>query len=68
MKGKTYYTATEVAEILGVCVNTAYQKIRRLNDELKAKGYITVAGKVNKKFFNEKYYGGADETKANQGS
>lgn len=66
MTGKTYYTASEVADILGVCVNTAYQKIRALNLELKEKGYVTVAGKINKKYFNEKYYGGVDDEKVHK--
>ena len=63
MNKKTYYTASEISEILGVCVNTAYQKIRALNLELKEKGYVTVAGKINKKYFNEKYYGGVEDEK-----
>lgn len=35
----------------------AYKLIRQLNDELKAKGYITIAGRVNRQYFNERLYG-----------
>ena len=42
---KTYITANELSEKLGISVGQAYKIIRELNSELKAKGYITVAGK-----------------------
>ena len=32
----------------------AYKFICELNDELKAKGYITIAGRVNRQYFNER--------------
>ena len=54
---KTYYDVNDVMAILGVSTCKAYQVIRQLNNELKANGYITVAGKVSKKYFAEKYYG-----------
>lgn len=54
---RQYITAQEVAEALGVSLGKAYAVIRDLNDELKAKGYITVAGKVSRVYFEEKCYG-----------
>ena len=51
-----YYTAAEVAEILGVSLSTAYREIRCLNDELKAQGYLIVPGKISKRYFGEKTY------------
>ena len=48
-----------VAEFMCVSVPTAYKIIRKLNDELEANGYITVAGKVNRKYFESKVFGGA---------
>lgn len=51
-----YYTVKEVMEILEVGQTTAYKLIRTLNDELKEKGYITVTGKVPKKYFKERMY------------
>lgn len=58
---KQYLTAKEVAEAMGVSLGKAYAIIRELNSELQAKGYITVAGKVNRVFFKEKTYGGEIE-------
>ena len=49
--------AEEVAKELDVSVPYAYKITRKLNDELKAKGYITVAGRVNRQYFNERLYG-----------
>ncbi|MBO5609339.1 MAG: helix-turn-helix domain-containing protein [Eubacterium sp.] len=54
---KMYLTANEVAELLGVSKGFAYRVIRELNSELKAKGFIVVAGKLPTKYFKEKFYG-----------
>ena len=35
----------------------AYKIIRQLNDELSAKGFITVAGRVSRQYFSERIYG-----------
>jgi hypothetical protein len=55
-----YLTVDEVAELLGVSKGFAYKVIRGCNDELKADGYITVAGRVPKKYFGNKCYGFED--------
>jgi hypothetical protein len=47
-------TASEVAKTMGVSKAYAYKVIQKLNQELQAKGYITVAGKVNRKYFMRK--------------
>ena len=52
-----FYTAKEVAGMLGVSESKAYTLIKSLNAELKEKGYITLAGKIPKAYFNEKCYG-----------
>ena len=54
---KMYITADEVAELLGVSRGYAYKVIRGLNDELKAKGYTTVTGRVSRQYFEEQIYG-----------
>ena len=54
---KSYITAKEIAEILGVSTATAYKLIRSMNLELQAKNYLTISGKVSRAFFNEKWYG-----------
>ena len=57
MDSKVYYTAMEVAKMLGVSRAKGYEIVRELNEELTKKGYIVIAGKIPKKFFEEKYYG-----------
>jgi len=54
---KIYITANELAEMLGVSVGHAYKLIRKLNEELKAKGFITISGRVNRQYFYERLYG-----------
>lgn len=54
---KSYVDVQEVSVALGVSLGKAYQVIRSLNAELKQQGYITVADKCSRKFFEQKYYG-----------
>lgn len=61
MKEKNFMTVEEVAEDLNISVSHSYKIMQQLNKELKAKGYMTIAGRVNRKYFMEKfYYGGVD--------
>lgn len=53
---RRYYTAQEVADIIGVSKTKAYGIIRQLNAELKENGYIVVSGKVPMAYFNQKCY------------
>lgn len=46
-----YVKAKEIVELMGVSEGKAYKIIRQLNDELKAAGYLTVAGRVSRKYF-----------------
>lgn len=58
MKEQNYLlTAEDVAETLGVSKGHAYKLIRELNAELQSKGYLVVAGKVPKAFWETKFYG-----------
>ena len=54
---RTYYTVDEVIEILGVSRSQAYKLIKRMNHDLSSKGYLTVAGKVPRKYFEKQWYG-----------
>ena len=56
MKEKNFLTAADVSEYMGISVPTAYKIIRKLNIELASAGYITVAGKINRSYFEEKIY------------
>lgn len=58
MKSKRYLTAADIAEFMDISVPMAYKIICRLNDELSAGGYIVVAGRVNRSYFEKKIYGG----------
>ena len=44
----------EVAEILSISKSYAYKIVHRLNEELKVKGYLTIAGRINRNYFLEK--------------
>ena len=57
----------EVAAELGVSVSYAYKVIRRLNDELKEKGFVTIAGRINRQYFNERVFGTEKEEFRNAG-
>ena len=40
--------------------------IKKLNDELEAKGFITIAGRVSRQYFNQRLFGTQDETGSNE--
>ena len=54
MQEKMYMDVDDVCAILGVSKTYAYSLMREYNKELKAKGYIVVAGKISTKFLAEK--------------
>lgn len=58
MEDTRFLNVNDVAVYMDVSVPKAYKIIRTLNAELNEKGYITVAGKVNRLFFEEKIYCG----------
>lgn len=59
----TFMRVDDVAAELGVSKSYAYKIVQKLNAELKGMGYLTVAGRVNKRYFTEKVcYGGRDKT------
>ncbi len=49
-----FITVKEVQELLHIKEGKAYQLIRMCNNELKAKGFITVAGRVPRGYFYER--------------
>lgn len=60
MKSNMFMSVDEVVEELGISKPFAYKLIRQMNSELKAKGFITINGRVSRKYFMEKFYGTAD--------
>lgn len=59
MNERVYYSAAEIAQMLGVSMGKAYKILREMNQELAAKGYLTIAGKIPVEYFKEKWYGAA---------
>jgi len=57
MSNKNFIKAEEVAQELEISKQYAYKLVREMNDELKKKGFITIAGRVSRRFFEEKLYG-----------
>ena len=58
-----FIRADDVAQELNVSKPYAYKLIRKLNEELNAKGFITIAGRVNRQYFYERLYGAGKESK-----
>ena len=52
-----FIRADDVAQELSVSKPYAYKLIRKLNEELKEQGFITIAGRVNRQYFYERLYG-----------
>ena len=48
--------------LLLVSVPYAYKLIRQMNEELAKTGCITISGRIDRKFFHEKFYGTRAET------
>lgn len=61
MAEKMFMRVEEVAETLEVSVPYAYKLIRQLNAELKKKGCIVIAGRIDRKYFYEKFYNPKDK-------
>lgn len=62
MAGQMFLRVDEVAEELGISIPYAYKLIRSMNAELKKTGCITIAGRIDRKFFYEKFYGTRDQS------
>ena len=56
---KIFYSAQDVAELIGVSVSKAYQIIAQMNSELKEKGYLVQRGRVPIAYVNDRCYGGS---------
>lgn len=53
---KTFLNAKDISEILGVSDSLSYKIITQLNDELTQLGYLVVRGKVNRRYFEKRYF------------
>ena len=57
MSEKTFEHAADVSEYMNISIPMAYKIIRKLNDELKDRGFLTVSGRVNRNYFEHKVNG-----------
>ena len=56
---KRFLSATDVAEVMECSKSKSYEIIRKLNSELEEKGFVTLHGRINAKYFYERIYDGA---------
>ena len=56
MNEPIFMRAWEVAEALGTTERYAYKVIEQLNQKLDAKGWPTMRGRIDRKFFYENFY------------
>ena len=61
MVQQSFMKVEEVAQELGVSKSYAYKIVQQFNKELKEKGYLTISGRVNRKYFQEKACYGSTE-------
>ena len=54
-----------MAKELGISRSFAYKLIRQLNQELKARGFLTIAGRINRDYLRERLYTAEREVKRN---
>lgn len=54
---KQIYNAKDLKEVLGVSESKAYQLIRKMNEELKAEGYLTIRGKIPSSYVSKRFFG-----------
>lgn len=60
----SFMRVEDVARELDVSKSYAYKIVQRLNAELREQGYLTISGRINRKYFMEKLcYGGAERGK-----
>ena len=62
-----FMRADEVAKELGLSRSYAYKLIRQLNQELKERGFLTIAGRINRDYLRERLYTAESGVKQNVG-
>ena len=53
---RPFMKVEDVAMELDISRSFAYKVMQKLNAELREKGFLTIAGRVNRKYFMEKFY------------
>ena len=62
--GSAFLTASEAAKLLHISTSHAYKVIHRLNQELKAQGFLTIAGRISREYLLLRTVGKAPEKEA----
>ena len=57
MEKTLFISARELAEILEISRAQSYKIIKKLNKQLEIEGFMTLTGKVSRRYFEEKFYG-----------
>jgi Mn-dependent DtxR family transcriptional regulator len=57
MTNSIFIKADEIAEELGVSKPYAYKLVKRMNEELRERGFVTIPGRVSRQYYREKVYG-----------
>ena len=52
-----FIRAEDVAKELDISKAYAYKLIQQMNSELREKGYLIIAGRINRQYFAERFYG-----------
>ena len=61
MNERRFVGAEQIAKELGLSKSYAYRLVKELNGELRGKGYLTIPGRVSRRYFEEKFYGLRDD-------
>ncbi len=62
-----FMRADDVAKELGISRSYAYKLIRQLNQELKERGFLTIAGRISRDYLKERLYTAESGVKQNVG-
>ena len=62
--GCAFLTAPEEAQLLHISTSHAYKVIHRLNQELKAQGFLTIAGRISRDYLLQRTMGKEPEKEA----
>lgn len=55
-ENKLFLNAKDVLELSKISLVSAYRLIKKMNMELQRQGKIVIAGKISKRYFEEKMY------------
>ena len=61
-----FLTAPETAQFLHISTSHAYKVIHRLNQELKAQGFLTIAGRISRDYLLQRTIGKAPDKEVQQ--